>query len=685
MTRRNVTFTVGANVRNFEQGMKRVESRLRDVGRQTTWMGRDLQRGITMPFIAAGASVLALAHNTSQYADRISDLSDVTGINTDALQEWDFVANRVGVTTDVISSAFSSLGRRMSQFQRGSGPAVDAARQLGVEFRDTEGNIRSADDLLMDIIGSLSEMPADLDRAGIGTALFGRRWEMLAPIIGRGIDNISQMRQEAQDLGLVMSGESLEAANKYREEMVKFSAQMKAAGHNIALDFMPVILDFLPLATELAERAIRVAESFSKLDTETQKNRIEMAAYAAALGPLLIVLGSTTIAVEKLWKLMRLVVFNPKTAGIVGLIAYMAKLSIETGLAANQTNRLRSEMDKLTSSGAQASDLERLNELIVEQEKAIEQAENSFNRYGSSSRTAVQQQIAQIEEMKDRLAELIDQRDQAAALQMDNIIDEGNQAAIEQSTEQVENITRAVERLRIAAAKPINIVIDPTVDVQRRADEREFQEFEEALHNIFETDLPVDLEHRLFAPGSIGAANEALANLRNQYMAATDPERVREIAAEMSIYEEQIRSLTGETHDLNNAFHVWADLGVQVFDRMAFQGERLSSTLRSIKRQLATRGIMTLLTGGFGSSAGGFLGGLRNIFGINDAIISPRGDIITPHPDDYLIATKDPAGMAGNIRNAGSDFKGKLHLTGEFRVRGSDLVLAMSEAHHQLR
>ena len=32
---------------------------------------------------------------------------------------------------------------------------------------------------------------------------------------------------------------------------------------------------------------------------------------------------------------------------------------------------------------------------------------------------------------------------------------------------------------------------------------------------------------------------------------------------------------------------------------------------------------------------------------VNDAIISPKGDIITTHPDDYLIATKNPQALAG--------------------------------------
>jgi len=39
---------------------------------------------------------------------------------------------------------------------------------------------------------------------------------------------------------------------------------------------------------------------------------------------------------------------------------------------------------------------------------------------------------------------------------------------------------------------------------------------------------------------------------------------------------------------------------------------------------------------------------VKDVFGINDGVVQD-GNIITTHPDDYLIATKDPAGMVDNI------------------------------------
>jgi hypothetical protein len=59
-----------------------------------------------------------------------------------------------------------------------------------------------------------------------------------------------------------------------------------------------------------------------------------------------------------------------------------------------------------------------------------------------------------------------------------------------------------------------------------------------------------------------------------------------------------------------------------------------------------------------GSFAGGAIKGLGKVIGVDDAVISPRGDIIPTHPDDYLIATKDPGSLGGgvNISITGNTF-----------------------------
>lgn len=70
----------------------------------------------------------------------------------------------------------------------------------------------------------------------------------------------------------------------------------------------------------------------------------------------------------------------------------------------------------------------------------------------------------------------------------------------------------------------------------------------------------------------------------------------------------------------------------------------------------------TAMYANFASSVNSILGSIRapsvgmggfttigaSVRSVNDAVISPKGDIITTHPDDYLIATKNPGALGGN-------------------------------------
>lgn len=45
---------------------------------------------------------------------------------------------------------------------------------------------------------------------------------------------------------------------------------------------------------------------------------------------------------------------------------------------------------------------------------------------------------------------------------------------------------------------------------------------------------------------------------------------------------------------------------------------------------------------------------------VNDAIIAPNGNVITTHPDDYLIATKDPGSTLGGVQSASPNINMKI-------------------------
>lgn len=92
--------------------------------------------------------------------------------------------------------------------------------------------------------------------------------------------------------------------------------------------------------------------------------------------------------------------------------------------------------------------------------------------------------------------------------------------------------------------------------------------------------------------------------------------------------------------------------------------DKIKSLISFVKELIAN--LKEIGIGGVVKSIGGKIKGL---FGggsqsVNDAIISPNGNIITTHPDDYIMAMKDPSLLAGGgggitINISGNSFMGK--------------------------
>lgn len=73
----------------------------------------------------------------------------------------------------------------------------------------------------------------------------------------------------------------------------------------------------------------------------------------------------------------------------------------------------------------------------------------------------------------------------------------------------------------------------------------------------------------------------------------------------------------------------------------------IESNITNMERlESYTKRIFRILSGGLTGTISSLVGGL-GFKSVGDAIIKPNGEIITTHPDDYIIATKNPGSMGG--------------------------------------
>ena len=302
---------IGADISELQSAMGKVQKSVQDTGKRMTDLGGVLSKSLTAPLTGLGLGILALQKKTGDYADQLLDLSVITGISTDSLQEFRNVARVAGVEQDALTRGVESLTRRMQSLLDGSGNASDAMKKLGISARDSNGQIKPTEEIMVDIMTALGDVSNEMERAALGNALLGRSYHRLAPVIAMGGDEIDKARQQAHDLGFVMSGESLNAANDFRVAMEGLKEGMASAGRAIAVDLMPFVQNSLiPMFNDAVSSIRDVIRVVSRLDASTLKLILTIGALVAAIGPALFILGKLVVAIGALLSPIGLVIIG---------------------------------------------------------------------------------------------------------------------------------------------------------------------------------------------------------------------------------------------------------------------------------------------------------------------------------------------------------------------------------------
>lgn len=191
--------------------------------------------------ISVGTELGKLSVNAASYADNVMTESMISGISTDTFQELTYAAELVDVSADTIQGAYAKITKSMSSAQSGSKASQEAFKQLGVSWQDSAGNLRDSEDVFADIVDALGKIPNEAERDSLAMSLMGKSAQDLNPLIQAGGDTLSQLAQEAHDVGYVMSGDTLEAFGEFDDNIQKLKNGATAAENAIGGMMLPAL------------------------------------------------------------------------------------------------------------------------------------------------------------------------------------------------------------------------------------------------------------------------------------------------------------------------------------------------------------------------------------------------------------------------------------------------------------
>lgn len=205
-----------------------------------------------------GEKVADLGKEFAEFAEQTEVASKKTGMSTSAIQELGFAAKMTGVSAEGMNQALMRVSRAMTEAQGGS-------KQLQAVFESVDLTAKQLEDMSVDqvlakVATKFSETEDGSTKAAIAMQLFGRQGADLIPLLDKGASGIEELRAKAQELGIVMGGEDIEAGTKLNEKLKEMDAQMAAVKLRAGSELAPAML-------AIVDAMVLVSEKGGVLDT----------------------------------------------------------------------------------------------------------------------------------------------------------------------------------------------------------------------------------------------------------------------------------------------------------------------------------------------------------------------------------------------------------------------------------
>lgn len=242
----------------LEQETKEAKTAMDSAKDSVSSFGDMLKAKVTGEAIISGIKKLAeglkdLAFGAAFTSDELLTMSTVTGISTDTLQEYKYMAELVDVSLDTITGSLKKLTSNMSTASKGSGSAYEAFKKLGVQFQNTDGTLRNSQEVFNEALEALGRIENETERDALAMQLFGKSAQDLNPMIAAGKEQLDAYAQQAHDTGYVMSEEMLKSNVAVSDSYELMQNSITALKNTIGTEFAPVLQQIIDGFTSLLQ------------------------------------------------------------------------------------------------------------------------------------------------------------------------------------------------------------------------------------------------------------------------------------------------------------------------------------------------------------------------------------------------------------------------------------------------
>lgn len=336
-----------ANISDFKSGMKEAEGTLtsfkqhagstfQNIGNLTSGVGTALTVGVTAPLIAAGGVAFNFA---ADMEDAMGATDQIFGSASSSVKDW---ANSLESYYGIAESEALEYSNTMGSMLKNIGGLTEQeAASTSATLMELAGDLTAmyggtVESAVQALTGALKGNNSMLDNYGMGVNEAVIKAKALEMGLSDGTGELTLQAKQAATLALIME-QTADAQGQAAREADGASGSMRALMieiKNLATELGGVLL---PIITPFISKLKDVVARFREMTPEQQENIVKWAMIAAAIGPVLIVLGKiiaflpSLIAGFKALGVVFAIITSPiglvvaAIAAVVGVILYLWK------------------------------------------------------------------------------------------------------------------------------------------------------------------------------------------------------------------------------------------------------------------------------------------------------------------------------------------------------------------------
>lgn len=231
---------IGKFTRKVSRGLRKVN---RMIGKMAGGLRAAASRALKFGGVAvvAGLTATALAINkVAGAADELAKRSRRLQFPIEALQEWQFVAEQSGLTTEQFDKSIEKFAKSVGEARSGTGTLVTILKKANPELLKQITSADNAADAFDIYLNALRGTKNQLDKAALSTAAFGRTGAKFLNITEQSAEAIKALRKEQFENG-VITAQQAAAAEMYNDAVNSLKKSLFGLLQNVILPMLPAI------------------------------------------------------------------------------------------------------------------------------------------------------------------------------------------------------------------------------------------------------------------------------------------------------------------------------------------------------------------------------------------------------------------------------------------------------------